>query len=790
MTKNLPIFCFFLGLSCISSTQAGQPLWTMTLEAGNNKQTLPENVTATITYTVQNQSRKSKTLALQPTPGLVQTNSCRLAPKGSKGDSCSATFKIIGRMLPIAGLHYGPVLCQANPDGGANPNQCYQPDKNNILSITKTKELADWNNWGQNIQNSHHNINSGVTVDNVKKIVELCKIDYTQGLVPTPSNTSSFSNSAKPVIVNDTIYWTGFAGVIGAHQIQRDEYGNFIGCNQLWVQNVGTLVGLVLPFGYTPSVRSSPAYYERGNGQGTLLYTAIDSIFSLPPSLWFITPPFAIALDAKTGEKLWQIDLVDPSEVAVGMDAVTPSTTASPRIYKNTAYLGFSSLNNAFGNLPMTFRGHMIALNLGGQGLSPDMPSIKWTQFTIPPRPANYQPGTWFAGGGVWASAPSIIPELGLIIYGSGQLYNYPDFASACMQRPQSITTPEFSTTQKGQTGKGATECLKEAEARLKQLGITQPLASNSIIALNMKDGSYSWHVPTQGLDNWQGSCGLNIDQPCNVPVPGPDWDISGSSPIVADLKSLGKVVISHNKGGALFWIKAETGKVIRKADVCVGSAIGGTHWGLSYDPKNETIYVACSAGGIVPNFGGVVNYLSILANGRKTCMSGYLNAIDANTGQLKWQTLPAQSEIVDVNSPGCPDQLYSVDERFKYGLNFDIVIKNNQFKVPVNVMPNSSKIPLAHQQKARSNGVPANANDIVYWPVYYGTVYALDAKTGAYLKEMNCDEGAMYVGPSVAKGLVMLGCGYGNFNSADVGKSIMVYGLPNIITNQTKSAG
>ena len=53
----------------MSSVQAGQPLWTMTVESGNNEQTIPENVTATITYKVQNQSRKSKILALQPTPG-------------------------------------------------------------------------------------------------------------------------------------------------------------------------------------------------------------------------------------------------------------------------------------------------------------------------------------------------------------------------------------------------------------------------------------------------------------------------------------------------------------------------------------------------------------------------------------------------------------------------------------------------------------------------------------------------------------------------------------------------
>ncbi|QEY51382.1 PQQ-binding-like beta-propeller repeat protein [Legionella longbeachae] len=775
--KKIQAFLFVAGAGLIcSSIQAGKPLWTFTLPPGSNPvQNVPENITATVTYNVHNQSTKEKILSLKTTPGLVQTSECKLAPKGRAHDSCTLTLKIIGELLPPTGIHGGPVLCQ-----DSNPLQCYQPSNTHVLSITKTKNLEDWKNWGQNTHNNHHNPNAGITKDNVSKLVELCKIDYTQGL---QGNPSAHSTSSKPVIVKDTIYWTGFAGKFGAHKIMRNQLGDFVGCKELWVQDVSQLLNVPAAPGAIPSVRSSPAYYERANGQGTLLYTAFSSIFSLPFPLWFSTPPLAFALDANTGTMLWQIDLVDTSAVAVGGDAVAPSTTSSPSIYKNTAYIGIASANNALDTIPLTFRGHMIALNLGG----PDMPSIKWTQYTIPPRPASYTPGTWFAGGGVWASTPSIIPELDLVIFGSGQLYNYPDFTAECMDRDEIVTTPSFTTTKKGQTGIGAQQCLAETEIKLKALGISEPLATNSIIALNITDGSYAWHVPTAGIDSWQSGCGVNVVGPSC----GPDWDVGGSSPIVAKLKSLGKVVISHNKGGEVFWINAKTGKLLRRVDVCVGSTLGGIHWGLSYDPHSETIYASCSAGGIAPNFGGQVNFLSILANGRKTCMTGYLNAIDANSGKLKWQTVPASSEIVNVNSPGCPDELYSVDERFKYGLNFDSVIKNNQFNVPVNIMPNNPFIPLANQEKARSNGVPANANDIVYWPVYYGTVYALDSKTGAFLKQMNCDQGAMYAaGPSVAKGLVMFGCGYGFTNPDDMGKSVMIYGLPNIITTETSKEG
>jgi hypothetical protein len=43
---------------------------------------------------------------------------------------------IDGSVLPSSGLSGGPSLCQANPDGTPNPNQCYQPSKADSLAIT------------------------------------------------------------------------------------------------------------------------------------------------------------------------------------------------------------------------------------------------------------------------------------------------------------------------------------------------------------------------------------------------------------------------------------------------------------------------------------------------------------------------------------------------------------------------------------------------------------------------------------------------------------------------------
>lgn len=662
------------------------------------------------------------------------------------------------------------------------------------MSYSSYSYADNWSHWGgDSLNNSHYNADSGISRGDVKKIEELCKIDYTAGaVIDTPTIHSS---GGKPIIVGDVIYWTAFSGKVGAHKVHRDSNGKFMGCSSLWVKDVSDTLGILsggLPVVTNePAVRNSPSYYLRDGNKGTLVYTAVASAFTLPFSQWFTIPPYAFALDADTGAKLWQIPIAGPS--ALDPDAFFPSTTGSPRVHDGVAYVGLASLNNALNgppfNLPLLFRGQMIAIDLGLN--NGGIPSIKWKQYTIPPRPASYLPGTWFSGGGVWTSAPSIIPDRGLVVFGSGQLYNGPDFTENCMLQPEVVTTADFSTTLKGETGGGAAECYDASVAQLHAMGINEPLAPNSIIALNMSDGSYAWHVPTAGIDIWQGGCGLDSSIPCNTPVAGPDWDVSGNAPTYVKLEDFDKsnekagykkdVVISHNKSGQLFWIDANTGELLKRADVCVGSSLGGIHWGVAYDADNKTLLVPCSAGGNFPPFGGLVRFRSDLADGRQTCGSGYLNGIDVRSGELLWQSVGAPSETL-IEDAACPTAKSSLDERFKHGLDFDVVIKNQHIPgIMVNEMPDSNMIPLAGQHKANSNGTPAVSKGVAYWGVYYGAVYALDSKTGEYMHGMYCDEGAVYsAGPSVANGLVSFGCGYGFAGGApDSGSSYMIFGLP-----------
>ena len=372
----------------------------------------------------------------------------------------------------------------------------------------------------------------------------------------------------------------------------------------------------------------------------------------------------------------------------------------------------------------------------------------------------------------------------GLVYFGSGQMYTYTNFTAECMQEPVNIVQPDWTTTKRGETGQGAMECYERAVQELQNLGYNTdetPLAFNSIIALNAKDGSYAWHVQTTGIDAWGPACGTFLDQACFVPVPGPDWDVGGIAPILAEMNGR-TVVISHHKGGALFVVDAISGQVIRSSDVCVGSVSGGIHFGLSYDPETKTIFVSCSGGTPSGAFAADAGYNSVAADGTELCLSGIFNAIDLETGNLKWQALPAYSQRNDAQS-SCksvsPNPGNVVDERFKFGVSFDRVIKSTVIPgVPVHVMPENEFVPIKLQKLARAHGPAANSNGIVYWPTMNGVVYANHIHSGEYVTQLVCDEGSVYGGVSTARGRVSFACGYNLLDPEGAGDNFAVYAV------------
>ncbi|CDZ78496.1 hypothetical protein BN59_02806 [Legionella massiliensis] len=124
----------------IATANAGIPLWSFSPDANFPPQlTVNSLETATVKYTIKNNSRNSHQLVIKPILGISQVGQCLVGPAGSANDSCLLTLAVDGSALPTDGLTGGPTLCQANPDGTANPHQCHQPGKHDSLALSKMK---------------------------------------------------------------------------------------------------------------------------------------------------------------------------------------------------------------------------------------------------------------------------------------------------------------------------------------------------------------------------------------------------------------------------------------------------------------------------------------------------------------------------------------------------------------------------------------------------------------------------------------------------------------------------
>jgi len=112
---------------------AGTPLWTFT-PLTQTTITVAANDTATVSYQITNQSRKTHTLAMKAIPGVTQIatpGNCPTPFVLGYQQSCTLNLSINGSALS-GNVLGGPIVCQQG-----NSNQCYQPSAANSLHITK-----------------------------------------------------------------------------------------------------------------------------------------------------------------------------------------------------------------------------------------------------------------------------------------------------------------------------------------------------------------------------------------------------------------------------------------------------------------------------------------------------------------------------------------------------------------------------------------------------------------------------------------------------------------------------
>jgi polyvinyl alcohol dehydrogenase (cytochrome) len=262
---------------------------------------------------------------------------------------------------------------------------------------------------------------------------------------------------------------------------------------------------------------------------------------------------FVYALDAASGKQLWKRQLDTHPAARI---------TGAPVIYAQRLYVPLSSLEELSAPTPSyeccKFRGSVVALDIATG-------RVLWRTYTIAQAPHPYRKnatGTQLygpAGGSVW-SAPTLDPSHDLLYVGTGNSYT---------------DLPTRHT--------------------------------DSILALHMSTGAVAWANQLREHDNYIVGCDTPQSAGSgNCPhTLGPDVDF-GTSPILTQLPSGERLLITGEKSGRVYALDPATGQERWHAQVGVGSSLGGIEWGSAadadrlYAPVSDAAATQGPPGGLV----------------------------------------------------------------------------------------------------------------------------------------------------------------------------------------------
>jgi len=322
---------------------------------------------------------------------------------------------------------------------------------------------------------------------------------------------------------------------------------------------------------------------------------------------------YLLAINTSNGQLLWktQLESVDPLAIVTSSAVIAPGL-----IVTGVASLAEGGqLYGADGDLASNApRGSVVAVTPSGQ--------IQWKTYTVP---AGY------TGAGVWGSNLVVDSGRNMVYAGTGDNYTHPaDWATS------SIPGVTFKN------------CVKK---QLESFCLAPNDYVDSILALNLKDGSVVW---SQRLVSWNqqgvtnGSDDFNLDcfltyfgypsngPECPVATPntpiGPDYDFGSAPNEITYSDSSGKthtIIGAGQKSGIYYAFDPDTGESQwpTQRQVGSGSSLGGMEWGSSSDGKR--IYVAIANNNHIP-----------------AGTAGSWAALDPASGTTLWQTADPNGAI------------------------------------------------------------------------------------------------------------------------------------------------
>jgi polyvinyl alcohol dehydrogenase (cytochrome) len=275
------------------------------------------------------------------------------------------------------------------------------------------------------------------------------------------------------------------------------------------------------------------------------------------------------AFDAQTGKQLWKSAQLEAHPVSV--------LTGSPVVAGDRLIVPLSSIEEAAAMSKSysccTFRGSVAALDLATGKLLWKTSMIDEPMKTIREKDGGGKlQGP--AGAAVWA-APSVDKKRGLAYVVTGDSYTDVD-----------------------------------------------TVGPDAIVALDLKTGAVKWRRQVTEKDNFVMGCGPT-SQSGNCPTPmGPDYDF-GATPVLMTLKGGKQVLVAGQKSGIVYGLNPDTGALIWKTQVGMGSALGGVEWGIG---ANDThVFVPIS------------DMVQLFSPATASKAKSGLYALDPATGAIVW---------------------------------------------------------------------------------------------------------------------------------------------------------
>lgn len=363
-----------------------------------------------------------------------------------------------------------------------------------------------------------------------------------------------------------------------------------------WTEKIVTLLrsaGVTVAAADEPNIvsRTSPAFSP--NGDRFVIGTMMRNIGGYP---------YLIGISAKDRKVLYATKLDENPAALVTMSAT---------VWDKYAFVGTSSLEEARAgalNYPCcSFRGSLSKVDMATG-------RVLYKTYTTPE-------GKGWSGAAAWGSMPSVDASRRLVVFATGDNYDYPPEVEQCLKDLGPLTNENAPQ-------QAACERLSGGDANYR----------NSMIALDLDNMSIRWATKLGGPDAWNAAC-FQPGHPNCPAASGPDWDF-GQAPMMVTACRSGQgckmLAIAASKSGVAFAVDLDSGSVVWTRQASWGGVLGGALWGGASD--SERVYFS---------FNNAFHLtLGDFAPGSPTNNGGMIAALDPWDGTVLWTFANPEPQI------------------------------------------------------------------------------------------------------------------------------------------------